>query len=125
MADYTPVFTGGTFPFTSQASGTIVGGQVVMVSGNGTVAVATQAGAAKAVGVAAHDAVSGAKVTVHPFPGATHEVTAQGAVTAGDSLRVGSVNGTVAAIGAGTFGELIGVAVSGAADTALCRFIGR
>jgi Uncharacterized conserved protein (DUF2190) len=123
VADYTPIHTGGSVPFTSQASAAVTGGQVVMASGAGTVAAATQAGEIAAVGVAGHDAAIGAKVTVWPLPGVTHEVTAQGVIAAGANVRVGTVNGTVATIGAGTFA--LGVALSGAADTALCRFIGR
>lgn len=122
MADYTPIHTGGAIPFTSQASAAIVGGTMVMVSGNGTVAVATSASTA-VVGVAAHDAASGAKVTVWPLKNVTHEVTAAGAVTAGALLKVGAVSGTVA-ITPAAFGELVGKATVGAADTALCRFIG-
>ena len=123
MADYTPIHSNGAIPFTSQASGTIVGGQVVMASGAGTCAPATQAGEIAAIGVAGHDAAVGAKVAVWPLPGVTHEVTAQGIIAAAANVRVGSVAGTVATIGAGTFA--LGVAVAGAADTALCRFIGR
>lgn len=123
MADYTPIHTGGKIPFTSQASAAITGGQVVMASGNNTVAPATQAAEIASVGVAGHDAAVGAKVTVWPLPGVTHEVTAQGAIAAAANVRVGTVNGSVATIGAGTFA--LGVAVAGAADTALCRFIGR
>lgn len=122
MADYTPIHSGGAIPFTSQASATIVGGQVVAVSGNGTVGPAASASTA-AVGVAAHDAASGAKVTVWPLKNVTHEVVAAGAVTAGALLKVGAVAGTVAVTPA-AFGELIGKATVGAADTALCRFIG-
>lgn len=122
MADYTPIHTGGAIPFTSQASAAIVGGVVVMSSGNGTVATATSASTA-AIGVAAHDAASGAKVTVWPLKNVTHEVVAAGAVTAGALLKVGAVSGTVAVTPA-AFGELIGKATVGAADTALCRFIG-
>jgi hypothetical protein len=122
MSDYTPIFSGGCFPYTSQASGTITGGQLVMVSGSGTVAVATQAGEASAVGVAGHDAVSGQKVTVWPLQGVTHEVVAQGGITAGARVRVGTVNGTFATIGAGTVP--LGVAMTTAADTALVRVLG-
>lgn len=123
MADYTPINSGGAIPFTSQASGTITGGQMVMVSGNNTVTVATDA-VTTVVGVAAHDATSGKKVAVWPLNNVTHEVIAAGAVTAGDILNVGAVAGTVKAIAAGTFGTKVGKALAGAADTALCRFIG-
>lgn len=123
MSDYTPIFSGGAIPFTSQASAAIVGGQVVMASGAGTCAPATQAGEVAVIGVAGHDAAIGQKVAVWPIANVTHEVTAQGVVAAAAAVRVGTVAGTVATIAAGTV--VLGVAVAGAADTALCRFIGR
>lgn len=120
MADYVPIHNPG-HEFTQTASATITGGQVLMNSGVGTVA---PAGAAsiKAVGVAAHDAANGAKVTVIGAVGAVHETTAQGAITAGDLLKVGTVAGSVATLGAGTFDQVIGVALTTAADTALCQW---
>lgn len=123
MADYTPEFTGGTAPITLKASASVTGGKLVEVSGNGTVA---NAGAAstKVVGVAAWDAANGAIVDVWPLPGLVHNIVATGAVNAGDGLAAGAA-GVVAAIGAGTFQQLIGVALAAAADTANCRFMGR
>lgn len=123
MADYTPVQTGGSFPFTSQASATITGGQLVAASGNNTVAPAGAISTA-VVGVAAHDAASGAKLTVWPLPGVTHEVLTGAIVAAGDNLAAAAA-GTVQPIGANTFGTLVGVALAGAANAALCRFLGR
>ena len=122
MAEYTPYHSGGAIPFTSQASAAVVGGKLVAVSGNNTVAVAGAA-AATVVGVAAHDAASGAKVAVWPIKNVTHEIVAAGVIAAGDNLA-SAASGNVAAIGAGLFATLIGRAVAGAADTALCRFIG-
>jgi len=92
-----------------------------MNSGNDTVAPAA-AGSNKYLGVAAHDAASGARVTVLTGVGMVHETTAQGAVAAGDLLMTGTVAGTVATIGAGTFDQVIGVALTGAADTALVKW---
>lgn len=123
MADYTPIFSGGAFPFTSQASGAITGGTLVVASGNSQVATAGAA-AGNVIGVAAHDATTGQKVTVWPLPGVTHEVVAGAIVAAGDKLAA-AASGQVAPIGAGTFDALIGIAVAGAASAALCRFIGR
>jgi hypothetical protein len=123
VAEYTPVFTNGTAPWTLQASGTIVGGRLVEVTGNGTVA---HAGAAslKVLGVAAQDATSGTKVQVWPLAGLTHKVLGTGAIAAGDNLAAGAA-GVVAAIGAGTFGQLVGVADRAAADATVVRFVGR
>lgn len=123
MADYTPVFANGTAPITLQASATVVGGRLVEVTGNGTVGPAGAA-STKVVGVAAYDALSGVKVDVWPLPGVVHEVTASGAIAAGDGLVAGAA-GVVVTIGAGTFQQLTGVALAAAADTAICRFVGR
>ena|ERR1700754_1396753 len=128
MADYTPIFTGGTAPFTMQASATIVGGTPVASSGVGTVATAA-ADSTVVLGIAAHDAASGAKVTVLPIDGATHEVAVQaaGTVTAGDGVVVGT-SGTVktATIAtAAAAGTLIGIAETTATAPALVRFFGR
>lgn len=119
MADYTPV--SGARTFTSQASGTVAGGNVVMVSGTGTVAVATAAGAGAVVGVVGQDAVSGNKVTVHS--GGVHDLVSQGAIVAGTPVTVGSVNGSVATIGAATFEKMVGIALTTGVDTALVRVL--
>jgi hypothetical protein len=123
MAEYTPVFANGTAPWTLQASAAITGGRLVAVSGTGTVA---QAGAASTsvLGVAANDAATGQKVQVWPLAGLTHKVLGTGAIAAGDNLAAGAA-GVVAAIGAGTFGQLVGVADRAAADATIVRFVGR
>lgn len=123
MADYTPVMTNGTAPWTLQASATVTGGRLVEVTGAGTVGPAGAA-SVKVLGVAATDAATGAKVQVWPLAGLTHRVTASGAISAGDNLAAGAA-GVVVPIAAGTFGQLVGVADRAAADTALCRFVGR
>jgi hypothetical protein len=120
MADYTPVNLPG-HTYTSQASGTIAGGNVVMVSGSGTVAGATAAGAGAVCGVAGHDAVFGQKVTV--FSRGIHDLVSQGAIVAGTPVTVGSVNGSVATIGAATFEKMIGIALTTGVDTALVRVL--
>jgi hypothetical protein len=126
MSDYNPVYTGGCKPFTLTASAAITGGQVLAASGVNTVA---PAGATSAtfVGVAAMDAASGARVTVWPIPGCIHESTASGAITAGASLSTGA-SGTVASGTVGTLaaaGQLLGTALTTAADTAKVRWMGR
>lgn len=123
MAEYSPVFTNGTAPWTMQASATVVGGKLVSSSGSGTVA-NSGAAAVTVLGVAAHDAASGAKVAVWPLAGVTHEIVASGAIAAGDNLA-SAASGNVSPIAAGTFGQLVGVASAAAADTAICRFVGR
>lgn len=124
MPDYGVVFAGGTAPITLQVSAAVTGARLVEVTGNGTVGPAGAA-STKAIGVAAYDqAVVGGKVDVWPLPGLVHEVVASGAIAAGDGLVAGAA-GVVSTIGAGTFQQLIGVALAAAADTAICRFIGR
>ncbi|MFI7125988.1 capsid cement protein [Nonomuraea sp. NPDC050153] len=126
MADYTPVYYGGTEPFSMTASATITGGQVVIASGVGTVA--PSAGASGAfVGVAAHDAASGARVTVWPISGVVHETTTPAGVTAGAALASstggGVDSGTLGTLAAA--GHLIGTAISTAALGAKVRWVGR
>lgn len=126
MADYTPVFTGGKVPFTSQASATVTGGQLVAASGNNTCAPAAL-DSANVLGVAAHDAASGAKVTVWPLPGVTHEIASTGTIAAGDGIKAGAagVAATVVVATGAAAGTLLGIAETGATGGALVRFIGR
>lgn len=128
MADYTPVFSGGAIPFTSTTSAIVTGGQVLIASGAGTVAPAGAA-AVTCVGVAAHDAASGAIVTVWPLANVIHEivVVAAATVTAADGVitgAAGTVNtGLIPAQSAA--GALIGVALTTATAPNKVRFIGR
>jgi hypothetical protein len=126
MADYTPVFTGGKVPFTSQASATVTGGTFVGATGNNTVGPAA-VDSTVVLGVAAHDAASGAKLTVWPLPGVTHEMVSVGTIAAGDGIK-SAANGVpttvVVATGAAA-GTLLGIAENGATGGALVRFIGR
>ena len=120
MADYTPVFTGGAVPFTATTSGAVVGGNVLVASATGTVAVAG-ADSAVVVGVAAHDAASGAKVTVWPLDGVIHELVASGAITAVAGV-VTDASGQVKTATVGTaaaLGTLIGTALTTAAGSPL------
>lgn len=124
MAEATPVFSNGA-PITMQASATVTGGRLVENTGgtaNGTVGPAGAA-STKVVGYAAYDAASAAKVDVWPLAGNVFEILCTGTVAAGDNLAA-AVNGTVAPIAAGTFGQLVGVALTGATDATI-RFMGR
>ncbi|MGV9744599.1 capsid cement protein [Rhodococcus zopfii] len=112
MAEYVPIRKPGA-ALVSQASATITGGQLVAVSGNGTVAPAG-AGSSAWLGVAAFDAVSGDKVTIHAV--GEHELTASGAIAAG-GVVISAAAGAVAAIGSATdYSQVVGVAVSAAAN---------
>ncbi|WP_326829687.1 hypothetical protein OIE13_05995 [Streptosporangium sp. NBC_01810] len=126
MGDYVPVYAGGAQPFGMTASATITGGQVLIASGVGTVAPAAGADG-KVVGVAAHDAANGARVSVWPIPGITHETITPTGATAGNALAsaaAGTVDpGTLGTLAAA--GTLIGTAVSTATSGLKCRWIGR
>ncbi|MFB4306979.1 capsid cement protein [Actinomadura sp. GTD37] len=128
MADYTPVYTPGT-AMTCTASATVTGGQLVAVSGDGTVGPAA-ADSLKVVGVAAYDAAANGRVTVWPR-GQVHEVTATGAVTAGDIL-VAATAGTVKTLAVVTTPTaadvngaraMLGIALTTAADAAAVRYV--
>lgn len=110
MAEYTPIRKpGADVPIATSAA--VTGGQVVAISGNSTVA---PAGAASAAwfGVAAFDAATGETVTVHR--GGVHELTASGAIVAGANV-ITAAAGAVATAGAGTFDQVVGIAISAAA----------
>jgi predicted transcriptional regulator len=122
MADYTPVYTGGVIPWTATTSAAVVGGNVLIVSGNGTVSAST-ADSAVVVGVAAHDAASGARVSVWPLDGCIHELVASGAITAAGGVNADAA-GQVKASGTGiptqaAAGALIGTALTTAAGSPL------
>jgi uncharacterized protein DUF2190 len=126
MADYTPVYANGVKPFTATTSAAVTGGRVLLVSGDGTVAHASAGTDATCVGVAAHDAASGARVTVWPLNGVVHELAAPSAITAGAGV-VSAVNGQVATATIATAaaaGTLLGVAATTAASNKV-RVIGR
>ena len=114
MSEYLPVFKPGQ-AITLAASATITGGQLVEVTGSGTVGPAGAA-STKVVGVAAFDAVSGDNVTI--FAAGVQHGVASGAITAGAVVQAGAA-GTIAA---GTTAP-IGVALTTAADTADVRVL--
>ncbi|QKY80006.1 scaffolding protein [Gordonia phage Doggs] len=112
MAEHTPIHKPGD-AVTRTASADITGGQLVVVSGNHTVAPSAGASAAW-VGIAANDAKSGEKVTV--LRGGIHELTSSGAITAGAAV-IGAAAGAVATIGSETnYATVIGCALAAAAS---------
>lgn len=127
MSDYTPIFSGGAFPFTMQAGGALTGGQLVIASTTAGQVTVAGAAAANVIGVAAHDAASGAKVTLWPIDGVTHEITSTGTIVAGDGIQAGAsgVAATATIATAAAAGALLGIATSGATGGALVRFQGR
>lgn len=124
MAEYLPLYKAGN-SIPSTASAAITGGQLVGISGSGTVA-PTGANQASWVGVAAFDAASGERVTVHA--GGVQRILAAGAVTAGDLLVASGTAGrvsTLAAVTTPTAADvtntraIVGTALTTAADGAL------
>lgn len=86
MADYLPKFHAGQ-PFTAIASAAVVGGRVLIVSGEGTVAHAgADAPVASLAGVAAFDVAIGEEVTVYPLAGSVQKLTAGAAIVAGATV---------------------------------------
>jgi Uncharacterized conserved protein (DUF2190) len=126
VGDYTPIYEPGTTR-TATTSAVVTGGQLLEVSGDGTVAGAA-AGSTKVVGVAAHDAASGARVTVIALGGVVHELTAgTGGITAGARVKVGASSNLVVAWVSGTDSEslIVGVALTTATATNKVKVLGQ
>ena len=120
MADYTPIFTGTIAPFTATTAGAVTGGNVLIWSAANVVTV-SGADSTAVCGVAAHDAASGAVVTVWPIEGCIHRLVASGAITALAGV-VSDASGqvkTAAIATAAAAATLIGVAVTTAAGSPL------
>lgn len=116
MAEYLPLQAPGK-AFTRTTSGVVAAGNLLSVSGSGTVAVSAAADAT-VIGVAAFDAASGASVTVYAG-GVQRLVAGTGGVTAGQFVHAGAT-GTVIAHTNGTTDYLIvGLALTTATATNL------
>lgn len=115
MADYLPLHAPGQ-AFTRTTSAAVTGGQLLSVTGVGTVGPSAAADAT-VVGVAAFDAASGALVTV--LTDGVHKLVAgTGGVTQGQKVHAGAA-GTVIAHTNGTTDYLIvGLALTTAIATA-------
>jgi hypothetical protein len=127
MSDYSPPYADTITPFTMTASATITGGTLLESTTTGAVG---PAGAAsiKVVGVAAHDAVTGQRVSVWPLDSIVHEITTTAGGTVGDIL-VAAAAGQIATNNtagvAAAAGTLVGIALTTAGAAAKQRFIGR
>jgi len=108
MAEYLPVFKPGQ-AVTLKASATITGGQLVEVTGSGTVGPAGAA-STKVVGVAAFDAATNDNVTI--FAGGVQHGAASGTVTAGDVVQAGAA-GTIASGTTAPIGVALSTATTG------------
>ncbi|WP_063017184.1 MULTISPECIES: capsid cement protein [Nocardia] len=110
MPEYAAIFKPGE-AFSRVTSAAVTGGQLLIVSGNDTVAPSSAATSAW-LGVAAQDGGSGDLVTV--LTGGVHELAASGAIAAGARV-VPAAAGAVADIGAGTdYSQVVGVALAAA-----------
>lgn len=110
MADYIPKFKPGE-DITMTAGAAITGGLLVAVTAANTVQHVSGATAAW-LGVARQDAASGAKVAV--TSGGVQELTAGGAIAVG-AMVIPAATGKVVTVGAGTFGQNVGIALTAAA----------
>lgn len=111
MSDYSPLYRPGQ-TITRQASAAVTGGQMVVVSGSGTVAASAGASAAW-LGVAAFDAAAGDHVSIERE--GVQRPIASGAITAGD-IVVTAAAGKVVTNAAPGAGQQVGIALSTAAD---------
>jgi len=107
MAEYLPIHKPGE-AITLKASAAITGGQIVVVTGSGTVGPAG-ATATNWVGVASNDASTNDYVTI--FCDGVQNCTASGTVTAGDTVST-AAGGAVATNGAPAVGNVVGVAIT-------------
>ena len=116
MTDYIPKSANGAAPFTLKTSGVVAQGTLVTVSGTSTVAASTTGG--HSIGVAGHDAASGALLTIWPLHNVIHVTQIQDSQTlAGNSPVIAGTTGfvstgTLATVAAA--GTLLGVCIAGA-----------
>ena len=115
MPDYQPVNAADSLPFTKTAGAAITGGTLVTISGDNTVSPSTTGD--HSVGVAAHDAPNGGRVSVWPLSGVVHEIAPQGvvAIAANNPVIAGTTGlintGTLATVAAA--GTLLGICTRG------------
>ena len=124
MADYVESVDLGVGAFTSTTSASVTGGQLLRVSGSGTVGPAA-AGSPEIVGVAAFDAASGARVTVKPLRMVHRTTAGTGGVTAGNPLKSdASGNVTLYVVGTDAVTLLIGTALETASAGNPVKWLG-
>lgn len=109
MAEYLPLHDDGD-AITRSASASITGGNLVIVSGSGTVAPSSVATAAW-LGVAAFDANSGDNVTVYAS-GVQRLVAGTGGVTAGQTVEAAASGAVVAHTNGTADVNIVGLALS-------------
>lgn len=120
MSDYLPLYLPGkAIPMTASAD--VVGGTVARVSGSNTVAAATQASHI-GIGVFAHDAKAGERVTVFGR-GTVHRLKAAGAVTAADIVEAAAAGAVATHTQGANDVRTLGIALTTAADAALVEIM--
>lgn len=112
MAEYLPVKTPGQ-ALVHTASADILGGSLVAISGNDTVATAGAASIAW-LGVAAFDTKQGDRVTV--FTGGLQELKASGAIAAGELVSSAAAGAVITAGATPADGTVVGLAVAAASN---------
>lgn len=122
MPDYAPTY-GRPQQFTLSAGAAITGGQLLSYTAADT-ASPTAVNPANFAGLAAHDAASGAMITVLAGSGVVHETVnnSGGAIAAGALVYAGAGGGVTGTAGTGYGAVPIGVAVRAAANGALLRW---
>ena len=110
--DFAPIHDPGR-AYSRTTSADVTAGQVLIVSGDDTVAPSSGASAA-ALGVAAFTAASGSDVTV--LSGGVYELASTGTINAGD-LVTSAASGVVAAFSGTTYSTIIGIALKAAASS--------
>ncbi len=108
MAEYLPLHAPGK-AITRVASAAITGGQIVVVSGSGTVAPGSAASAV-VVGVAAFDAASGDNVTI--YAGGVQRCIASGTVTAGQTVEAAAAGGVATHTNGANDVNIVGIALT-------------
>jgi hypothetical protein len=122
MSDYAPVY-GRPQQTTLVAGAAITGGQLLSYSAADTV-VPSGANPTNYAGIAAHDAASGAPVTVLMGSGVVHETAnnSGSTITAAGLVYAGAAGGVTGTVGTGYGAVAIGVAVRTALTTAVLRW---
>lgn len=123
LVEYNPVYVPGR-AMTLTASAAVSAGDVVEVSGSGTVARVSASASLKVIGVVSTPAQPGHRVMIWGR-GPVHELVADGIITAGD-LVVATVTpgfGVRAMTGDDDPRALLGVAITSAASGALARWM--
>jgi hypothetical protein len=124
VGDYNPLSEEDAAGWTASAA--ITGGQLVEISGNGTVQPAGET-SQKVLGVAAFDAIDGSLVTILDLDD-YHETTVSsvGALTAGNPVKAGA-SGTLEeyVVGTDPVTAYLGTCITGAAIGATATWKGR